>query len=69
MGDYDATLLGAIAQFGPLPKDRLYALYCASDEPEITAERSTKFEERLTFLANLGFVTVDNETVTYLGSL
>lgn len=69
MGDYDATLLGAIAQYGPIDRDKLYALYCASDEPEVTSERSAKFDDRLTFLVNLGFVALDGNTVTYLGSL
>ena len=69
MGDYDATLLGAVSRFGPLEKDRLYALYCASDDPEITADRSAKFEDRLTFLINLGFVALEGDIVTYLGSL
>ena len=69
MGDYDATLLGAISRFGPLKKDRLYALYCASDDPETIADRTAKFEDRLTFLINLGFVALEGDTVTYLGSL
>ena len=69
MGDYDATLLGAVSRFGPLEKDRRYVLYCASDDPEITADRSAKFEDRLTFLINLGFVALEGDTVTYLGSL
>ena len=69
MGDYDATLLGAVSRFGPLEKDRLYVLYCASDDPEITADRSAKFEDRLTFLINLGFIALEGDTVTYLGSL
>ena len=46
MGDYDATLLGAVSRFGPLKKDRLYALYCASDDPKIIADRTAKFEDR-----------------------
>ena len=69
MGDYDATLLGAVSRFGPLEKDRRYVLYCASDDPEITADRSAKFEDRLTFLINLGFVALEGDTVTYLDSL
>ena len=69
MGKYDATLLGAIAQLGPIDSDKLYDLYCASDEPEVTSERSAKFDDRLTFLVNLGFVALDGNTVTYLGSL
>ncbi len=69
MGDYDATLLGAIAQYGPLKKEELYDLYCDSDDSEIILDRSEKFEERLTFLANLGFVIVEKDVVTYLGSL
>jgi hypothetical protein len=69
MGDYDATLLGAISRFGLLKKYRLYALYCTSDDPEITADRSAKFEDRLMFLINLGFVALEGDTVTYLGSL
>ena len=40
-----------------------------SDDPEITADRSAKFEDRLTFLINLGFVALEGDTVTYLGSL
>ena len=69
MGDYDATLLGAIAQHDPIDRDKLYALYCVSDEPEVTSERSAKFDDRLRFLVNLGFVALDGNTVTYLGSL
>ena len=40
-----------------------------SDDPEIIADRSAKFEDRLTFLVNLGFVALEGDIVTYLGSL
>ena len=69
MGDYDATLLGAIAQYSPIDREKLFDLYCAFDEPEVTSERSAKFDDRLRFLANLGFVTVDGDSITYVGSL
>ncbi len=69
MGDYDATLLGAVAQLSPVEKEELRRLYCASDEPETAADRSARFEDRLRFLLNLGFVSEENGIITYLGSL
>lgn len=69
MGDYDATLLGAVAQAGRISVEELRALYCVSDDPDVAHERTVKFSDRLRMLEMLGFITREGSEVTYLGSL
>ena len=42
MGDYDVTLVRAIAQMGKMDVEELKAFYCTSDEPEVSEERAAK---------------------------
>ena len=69
MGDYDATLVGAIAQVGKMDVEELKAFYCTSDEPEVSEERAAKFDDRLKVLEMLGIVVKEGNQIIYLGSL
>ena len=69
MGDYDVTLVRAIAQVGKMDVEELKAFYCTSDEPEVSEERAAKFDDRLKVLEMLGIVVKEGNQVIYLGSL
>ena len=69
MGDYDVTLVRAIAQMGKMDVEELKAFYCTSDEPEVSEERADKFDDRLKVLEMLGIIVTEGTQVIYLGSL
>ena len=69
MGDYDVTLVRAIAQMGKMDVEELKVFYCTSDEPEVSEERAAKFDDRLKVLEMLGIVVKEGNQVIYLGSL